>query len=219
MEAEVGAFGSSARFALEEGNPAEPTATEQDAERLEKVLVHLRAKCWARTQSPASCGGLGADAWLEFCGRFHYGAAEGDLGLRNHGVFTYRSLEEGDCPHRDTDFCSNIELFLCGSMQHVRDHRDHPPSRMGSGSDRLHDMAADLVAREATGDTSLPSLLDSTSSRPQQLDAMRSRSGAHTDYAEDEITAHRRAHQRIDRAERGRHRCVRGSGRGLCLLA
>jgi hypothetical protein len=33
-------------------------------------------------------------------------------------------------------------------------------------------------------------------SRPQQLDAMRSPSGAHTEYAEDEITAHRRAHQR-----------------------
>ncbi len=56
-------------------------------------------------------------------------------------------------------------------------------------------------------------------SRPQQLDAMRSPSGAHTEYAEDEITAHRRAHQRIDRSERGRHRCDRGSGRGLCLLA
>lgn len=53
---------------------------------------------------------------------------------------------------------------------------------------------------------------------PQQFDAMRSRLGAHTEDAEDEITAHCRAHQRIDRAERGRHRCDRGSGRGLRLL-
>jgi len=130
---------------------------------------------------------------------------------------------------------SSARTWLVGVLRHkIYDHlrktcREravrHDPTPMNDeesweeSARWLHDMAADLGAREAPGDTSLPSPLDSTSSRPQQLDAMRSRSGAHTEYAEDEITAHRRAHQRIDRAERGRHRCDRGSGHGLCRLA
>lgn len=171
MEAEAGALGISARLALGPGNAVEPTVTERDAERLEKVLRHLREKSTAHTQEPATCQELGAGAWLEFCGRFLYGAAARDLGLRDHGVFTWRSLEEGHCQHRDDKFCSGIQLFLCGSIQHVRDHRDHPPSRMGSGSDWLHDLAADLVAREARDDTSLPSLLDSTGINDQEFAA------------------------------------------------
>ncbi|MEV6796702.1 SAVMC3_10250 family protein [Streptomyces sp. NPDC051320] len=168
VETEVGALGVSARVACGgSGGTAAPTPDE----RLEQILGHLRKQCWARTWEPAACGHLGVGAWLEFRGFFRYGPAASDVGLRDAGVFSYASVEDGGCRHRDEEFCSNIEVVLCGSMQHVRDHREHPPTRMGSGSDWLHAMAADLVAREMQGDTTPPALLASTarttrSSRP-----------------------------------------------------
>ncbi|MFF7446019.1 MULTISPECIES: SAVMC3_10250 family protein [unclassified Streptomyces] len=114
---------------------------------------------------------MGLDAWLEFRGTFRYGAAVRDVGYDNRGVFVYASLEEGRCPHRDNEFCPNIELLLCGSKQHVRDHRGHPPTRMGSGSDWLHDMAADLVQRETAGDTTPPETWASTRLSDQEFAA------------------------------------------------
>jgi hypothetical protein len=167
VEAEASVLGAGSRFALGEGVPAELT----DAQRLEQVLPHLRQKCWAHTQVPDSCAQLGVDAWLEFRGYFRYGAAVSDLGLRDLGVFAYASLEDGDCPHRRNEFCTGVQVLLCGSMQHVRDHRDHVPTRMGSGSDWLHALAADLVVREERGDTSAPERLASTSMNDQEFAA------------------------------------------------
>ncbi|QXQ94895.1 hypothetical protein KV381_00190 [Streptomyces sp. WY228] len=193
LEAEASAMGISARIALGPSNAEQPTATERDAERLEKALAHLRETCSAHTQEPSTCQELGGRAWLEFCGPFLYGAAARDLGLRYHDVFTWKSLEEGRCRHRDDEFCGHIQLLLCGSMQHVRDHRDHPPSRMGSGSDWLHDLAVDLVAREARGDTSLPSLLGSTRLNDQEF-AARSAFAMHADHR---TAGYLRGHARV----------------------
>ncbi|MGW2843214.1 SAVMC3_10250 family protein [Streptomyces sp. NPDC001493] len=193
LEAETGAQGFSARLALGPRNAGQPTAGERHAERLEKALAHLRERCRAHTQEPALCQELGAGAWLEFCGLFLYGAAARDLGLRDDGVFTWRSLEEDRRRHRDDEFCGHIQLLLCGSIQHVRDHPDHPPSRMGSGSDWLHDLAADPVAREARGDTSLPSTLGSTRLKDQEF-AARSALAVHTDHR---TAGYLRGHARV----------------------
>ncbi|WP_079052956.1 SAVMC3_10250 family protein [Streptomyces phaeochromogenes] len=167
VDAEASVLGASARVALGEGVAAEPTP----AERLESVLDHLNKECWARTWEPAACAHLGRDAWLEFRSPFRYGAAVSDVGYDDRGVFAYASLEERHCPHRDGEFCPNIELLLCGSKQHVRDHRDHPPTRMGSGSDWLHHMAAELVRREADGDTTPLEALASANLRDQEFAA------------------------------------------------
>ncbi|MEV8477570.1 SAVMC3_10250 family protein [Streptomyces sp. NPDC051173] len=167
VEAEASVMGSGGRVAVGESAAAERTS----GERLERVLEHLEEQCWARSWEPAACGHLGVDAWLEFRGPFRYGAAVSDVGFHDRGVFTYASLEEGYCPHRAAEFCPNIELLLCGSRQHVRDHRDHPPTRMGSGSDWLHTMAADLVQREAHGDATAPGTLASTRLADQEFAA------------------------------------------------
>ncbi|WP_419997798.1 SAVMC3_10250 family protein [Streptomyces boninensis] len=167
VEAEASVLGTGGRIALGEGAAAELT----DAERLERVLAHLRPKCWAHTQMPESCATLGVGAWLEFRGFFRYGAALSDLGMRDLGVFAYASLEDDDCRHLNDEFCNGIQVLLCGSKQHVRDYRDYPPTRMGSGSDWLHEMAADLVAKEARGDTSLPASLRSTNLNDQEFAA------------------------------------------------
>ncbi|MFC8131344.1 SAVMC3_10250 family protein [Streptomyces sp. NPDC057302] len=165
VEAEANVMGSGGRVAVGEGAVGERTPVE----RLERVLEHLEEQCWARSWEPAACGHLGVDAWLEFRGPFRYGAAASDVGFHDRGVFAYASLEEGHCPHHDGEFCPNIELLLCGSKQHVRDHRDHPPTRMGSGSDWLHAMAADLVQRETRGDTTSPETLASTRLSDQEF--------------------------------------------------
>lgn len=167
VDAEANVLGVGARVAFGEGTPVELTP----AERLEPVLEHLSKQCWARIWEPAACAHLGLDAWLEFRGPFRYGPAARDVGFDDRGVFAYASLEEGHCPHHDGEFCPNIELLLCGSKQHVRDHRDHPPTRMGSGSDWLHDMAADLVQREADGDTTPPEALACTRLSDQEFAA------------------------------------------------
>ncbi|WP_229871934.1 SAVMC3_10250 family protein [Streptomyces longisporoflavus] len=167
VEAEASVLGSGARVTLGEGVTAEATP----AERLEPVLQHLKEQCWACLWEPSACGHLGVGAWLEFRGPFRYGAAASDVGFRDHGVFAYASLEEGHCPHQDDEFCPNINLLLCGSKQHVRDYRDHPPTRMGSGSDWLHAMAADLAQREAYGDATPPEMLASTGLNDQEFAA------------------------------------------------
>ncbi len=165
IDLEVKGLGMGARLALGEGGAAVPS----EAQRLEEIVGHLREVCWSHTKTPASCAGLGTDAWLEFEGWFRYGAALSDVGLNDQGVFAYASLEDGPCPRGEP--CANIRLLLCGSRQHVRGHRDHPPTRMGSGSDWLHDLAAELAQRENLGDFSLPEALLSTSQGDQSFAA------------------------------------------------
>ncbi|WP_267888825.1 SAVMC3_10250 family protein [Streptomyces sp. NRRL F-5755] len=114
---------------------------------------------------------MGVGAWLQSRSFFRYGAAASNVGLHDRGVFAYASLEGSDCPHSNNAFCSRVQVLLCGSKQHVRDHRGHPPARMGSGSDWLHALAADLTAREGYGDTSLPERLNTTSIDDQEFAA------------------------------------------------
>ncbi|MFF5839605.1 SAVMC3_10250 family protein [[Kitasatospora] papulosa] len=67
--------------------------------------------------------------------------------------------------------CPDIELILCGSRQHVVMHHDCPPTRMGSGSDWLHDLAAELAASASRDDSSIASSLSSTSLGDQEFAA------------------------------------------------
>lgn len=165
VEVEAKGLGMGGRLALGEGAAAVLT----DAQRLEEILAHLSETCWAHTKVPGSCDELGTDSWLEFEGWFRYGAALSDLGLHDQGVFAYASLEDGSCPRGEP--CANTRLLLCGSKQHVRGHRDHPPTRMGSGSDWLHALAAELVQRERRGDFTRPATLLSTSQDDQSFAA------------------------------------------------
>ncbi|WP_424887438.1 SAVMC3_10250 family protein [Streptomyces sp. XH2] len=166
-EAEASVLGLGARFSLGEA-PTEEASAEV---RLEQVVAHIREKCWAHTPVPGSCESLEARDWIEFTGRFRYGPGLRDLGLADRGVYTYASLEDAACPLRNGEECSGVEVILCGSTQHVLEYRDRPPTRMGSGSDWLHDLAADLVDSEARGDMSLPARLSSTSRGDQEFAA------------------------------------------------
>ncbi|MGC0311971.1 hypothetical protein QBC98_000416 [Kitasatospora acidiphila] len=92
--------------------------------------------------------------WMEFAGFFRFGRRLRDLGLSDQGVYTYMSTELEPYISSDTAVCSNIQMILCGSIQHVREHRDAGPTRMGSGSDWLHDLAVALMDERATEDSS-----------------------------------------------------------------
>ncbi|WP_268829368.1 SAVMC3_10250 family protein [Streptomyces roseoverticillatus] len=166
-EAETSVLGIGVRVSVGE----EPAGEVSPGARLEQVVSHIREKCWAHTRVPGSCESLMARDWIEFTGPFRYGPGLRDWGLLDRGVYTYASLEDSSCSLRDREECSGVELILCGSAQHVLEHRDCAPKRMGSGSDWLHDLAADLVNREAQGDTSMPDSLASTSRRDQEFAA------------------------------------------------
>ncbi|MEV0375098.1 alpha/beta hydrolase [Streptomyces sp. NPDC050636] len=84
-----------------------------------------------------------------------------DWGLHDKGVYTFTSHENPLLCSQFTGVskCSGIEVLLCGSARHVIGEDDQPRTRMGSGSDWLHDMAAELVAMEERGETTLPESL------------------------------------------------------------
>lgn len=168
MEAEASVLGAGVRLAMGEA----PASDEPLGPRLEQVLAHVRAKCDAHTNVPGSCESLGAYDWVEFTGFFLHAPRLRDWGLDDKGVYTFVSLENPPCSlERGEGACSGIQVILCGSRKHVLTQVDAPPTRMGSGSDWLHDLAAELVEREARGDTSLPDGLHSTSQRDKEFAA------------------------------------------------
>ncbi|KAF5994041.1 MULTISPECIES: SAVMC3_10250 family protein [Streptomyces] len=167
LEAEVSAFGAGVRLAVGEA----PAVEESLGQRLEQVLAHVRAKCSARTNVPDSCASLASYDWMEFTGFFRHGPRLRDWGLDDRGVYTFMSLEEPPCSLGRDDACPGVQIILCGSRKHVLTQFDAPPTRMGSGSDWLHDLAATLAEREARGDTSLPDDLETTSRRDKEFAA------------------------------------------------
>jgi hypothetical protein len=191
LEAEVSALGTGVRLAL--GEP--PAIEESLEERLERVLAHVVAKCEARTGVPESCESLAAYDWLEFTGFYRHGPRVRDWGLRDRGVYTFMSLDDPSCSLRHgDDTCSGVQIILCGSRKHVLTEFDAPPTRMGSGSDWLHDLAAALVEREAQGDTSWPGDLHSTSQRDKEFAARSAYDMLVTDY---EGPAYLHGHARV----------------------
>lgn len=168
LEAEVSAIGAAVRLAAGEVPGGEDTL----GERLEQVLALVRANCNALTNVPSTCESLMAREWMEFNGFFKHGPRVRDWGLIDQGVYTFMSIEDSSCQLRSgDDKCSGIQIILCGSRQHVLTEYEAPPTRMGSGSDWLHDLAATLVEREAQGDTSLPDDLFSTCRRDKEFAA------------------------------------------------
>ncbi|MER6168415.1 SAVMC3_10250 family protein [Streptomyces violaceorubidus] len=168
VETEVSALGAGLRVAVGET----PTGQAGLGQKLEQVLAHVRGKCDAHTSLPASCESLAPHDWLEFAGFFRHGARLRDWGLDDRGVYTFTSFEDPPCVMgRGGDACAGVQVILCGSRRHVLAQSDASPTRMGSGSDWLHDLAADLAEREAQGDTSLPETLHATSRRDKEFAA------------------------------------------------
>lgn len=165
-EAEISAFGAALRIATSE-NPD----SESLGQRFEQVLAYAISVCDAQTMNPTSCEDLYTWDWLEFRGFFEYGARLRDWGLDDRGVYTFTSREIPACSLRNEEECSEVQIILCGSREHVLTEPASPPKRMGSGSDWLHDLAAVLVEREARGDVSLPDELRSTSRRDKEFAA------------------------------------------------
>ncbi|MGW7618830.1 SAVMC3_10250 family protein [Streptomyces antimycoticus] len=190
LEAEVSALGAGVRLAI--GEP--PAAEESLGQRLERVLAHVSAKCEAHTSVPGSCESLAAYNWIEFTGFFRHGPRVRDWGLNDRGVYTFMSLEDPSCSLGRGEPCPGIQVILCGSRKHVLTEFDAPPTRMGSGSDWLHDLAASLAEREAQGDTSLPDNLHSTSRRDKEFAARSAYDMLLTDY---EGPAYLHGHARV----------------------
>ncbi|MER7536267.1 SAVMC3_10250 family protein [Streptomyces sp. NPDC097704] len=168
VEAEVSVLGAGVRLAVGES----PATGASLGQRLQQVLDHVSDKCEAHTKVPDSCESLAAYDWLEFTGFFRHGPRLRDWGLDDRGVYTFMSLEDPSCAlSRGDDSCSGVQVILCGSRKHVLTEPEAPPTRMGSGSDWLHDLAAALVEKEAEGDTSLPDVLRSTGRRDKEFAA------------------------------------------------
>ncbi|WP_413251711.1 SAVMC3_10250 family protein [Streptomyces spectabilis] len=159
-------LGSGAHLSFKEG--AAPGVVES---KLEAVIRYLKKTYRAHTDLPETCTQLMARDWLEFSGVYKHGPAVRDCGLLNQNVYAFASLEDSPCHTRQTDECPRVQILLCGSLPHVQDYADRTPTRMGSGSDWLHDFAATLVQRESQGDASLPSTLFSTHQNDQEFAA------------------------------------------------
>lgn len=159
LELETTAFGVGGRLAVGESGSA--GAGEPEGPDLERAIAYLEKTCTAHTAFPASCRSVGAYEWVEFLGPFYRGPRVRDWGLHDTGVYTFTSHENPLlCPQfTGESACSGVEVLLCGSAQHVIGEDDQPRTRMGSGSDWLHDMAAELVALEERGETTLPESL------------------------------------------------------------
>jgi len=166
LETEVSALGARLRLAL-----GESPGNEAIIHRFKQILAHLASACDAQTTDPQSCETLVTRDWFEFSGYFEYGARLSDLGLEDRGVYTFTSLENPPCSARGEQACPNIQLILCGSREHVLTEPTTQRTRMGSGSDWLHDLAAVLVERVARGDTSFPEELYSASRRDKEFAA------------------------------------------------
>ncbi|WP_078616192.1 SAVMC3_10250 family protein [Streptomyces albus] len=180
VEAEVSALGVGGRLSIGEAQAGSGSPEES----LEQVISHVQGKSRAHNLVPGSCASLMARDWMEFTGLFRFGPRRRDLGLVDRGVYTFMSIEDTACSLKTgEEQCSGVELILCGSRQHVLTGYDCPPTRMGSGSDWLHDLAAELVAREERGDISFPGRLSSTSRRDQEF-AARSSYSMMADYYE-----------------------------------
>ncbi|WP_406226321.1 SAVMC3_10250 family protein [Streptomyces albidoflavus] len=168
VETEVSALGAGLRVAVEETPPGDAAL----GQKLEQVLAHVRGKCDAHTSLPHSCESLAPHDWLEFAGFFRHGARLRDWGLDDRGVYTFMSFEDPPCAMaRGGDACIGVQVILCGSRRHVLAHSDASPTRIGSGSDWLHDLAADMAETEAHGDAWPPETLHSTSRRDKEFAA------------------------------------------------
>ncbi|MFC4561235.1 SAVMC3_10250 family protein [Nocardiopsis mangrovi] len=180
IEVEVSALWARLRLAF----GGAQAGADSPAMRLNQVIRELQGKYQAHNVVPASCDPLMARDWMEFTGLFRYGPRLRDLGLIDRGVYTFISLEDSSCSlSRGEEQCPGIELILCGSRQHVLTEHDCSPTRMGSGSDWLHDLAAELVAKEDRGDLSFPDRLSSTSGGDQEF-AARSSYSMMADYCD-----------------------------------
>lgn len=163
--------------------------------QLDDVIAHLQRISDAHTTRPDSCTDLIAWDWLEFTGRFLYGPRLRDLGLLDRGVYTFMTLPSQDCRFDyNEEQCPDIELVLCGSRQHVAMHHDCPPTRMGSGSDWLHDLAAELTGTGSREEGARSHRLSSTSLSDQEF-AARSAYSMMADYCEG--PAHLQGHARV----------------------
>ncbi|MFF2731209.1 SAVMC3_10250 family protein [Streptomyces sp. NPDC058008] len=171
IEVETTAFGVGGRLALgESGSAGAGGSGEPD---LETAIAYLERTCTAHTAVPDSCRSVGAYEWMEFSGPFHRGPRVRDWGLHDKGVYTFTSHENPSlCPgFTGGSGCEGIEVLLCGSARHVIGEEDQPRTRMGSGSDWLHDMAAELVAMEQRGEATLPASLVRTPRGAQEYAA------------------------------------------------
>ncbi|SCF59725.1 SAVMC3_10250 family protein [Streptomyces sp. Cmuel-A718b] len=204
IEASVPILGS-VRVALDPGSVGDVAA----AAHLDDVITHLQRTGSAHSGRPSSCADLMAWDWLEFTGRFLYGPRLRDLGLLDRGVYTFMSLRTHECRFEQGETeCPDIELVLCGSRQHVVMHHDCPATRMGSGSDWLHDLAADLAASASRDDSSVALALSSTSLGDQEF-AARSAYSMMADYCDG--PAYLQGHARVlcnFPPDRFRHRMI-----------
>ncbi|MFF2792846.1 SAVMC3_10250 family protein [Streptomyces sp. NPDC058049] len=151
-------------LAPREGSAAGPS--------LDSVIDYLRRTWPAETSRPDSCADLIAWDWLQFAGRFLHGPRSRDSGSVDQGVYTFMSMRGRECGFdRGEEECADIELILCGSRQHVSIEDDCPATRMGSGSDWLHDLAAELNASVERGDHALPLSLSSADVSDQEFAA------------------------------------------------
>ncbi|WP_374705555.1 SAVMC3_10250 family protein [Streptomyces sp. AJS327] len=118
--------------------------------RTKKAIKRVRSSCCAHTQIPKSCDGLLARDWVEFSGNFMCGPVMRDSIIpgvdRFQGVYGYASFLNYDCAIPD---CQGVEILLCGSISHVLEYADAEPTRMGSRTEWVHDLAVRVAAAEA----------------------------------------------------------------------
>ncbi|GAA1259531.1 hypothetical protein GCM10009665_56980 [Kitasatospora nipponensis] len=126
-----------------------PRADESATPGFDDVVRYVSAQTRAHALRPGTCAAAMRLDWMEFAGHFRFGRRLRDLGLVDQGVYTYMSVETEPCSRDDEGACAYVQLILCGSIQHVREHRDAGPTRMGSGSDWLHDLAVALNSEQS----------------------------------------------------------------------
>lgn len=192
IEFEASPWSLRVRTSMERGHNPD-SSMEQ---RLEQAITFIEENWSANTNDPASCISLSCLDWLEFSGNFLHGPRLRDSDLIDRNVYTFMSTGHSSCPiqERRADHCPAIELILCGSRHHVKRQHGCSPSRMGSGSDWLHDLAADLIDRERRSDGSLPGQMNTTSQHAMKF-AARSAYGMLTErYAG---TAHFHGHAEV----------------------
>ncbi|MEU2794128.1 SAVMC3_10250 family protein [Streptomyces sp. NPDC007100] len=118
--------------------------------RTKKAIKRAKSFCSAHTKIPGSCNDLLALDWVEFSGNFMCGPVMRDSitpGVnRFQGVYGYASFLNYDCGIKD---CQGVEVLLCGSISHVLEYADAQPTRMGSRTEWVHDLAVRVAAAEA----------------------------------------------------------------------
>ncbi|MFD5118951.1 SAVMC3_10250 family protein [Streptomyces sp. NPDC058385] len=118
--------------------------------RTKEAIKRVRSSCSAHTKIPKSCDSLLARDWVEFSGNYMCGPVMRDSIIpgvdRFQGVYGYSSFLNYDCGIQD---CQGVEILLCGSVPHVLEYADAEPTRMGSRTEWVHDLAVRVAAAEA----------------------------------------------------------------------